>query len=107
GPYAFTLSAFNGTNPAGTWSLFVFDDQNRNEGTIANGWVLSITTVQSALPPAKSASHEILLSAGFESDLFYLTVATTDGPFVIESSTNLRDWTEVTTVTPDAATTDL
>ena len=44
GPYATTLSAFNGTDPNGTWSLFVQTDSNASQGTIARGWSLDIQT---------------------------------------------------------------
>ena len=44
GPYGTLLSAFDGTNPNGTWSLFVFDDQGSDVGRIANGWSLEIAT---------------------------------------------------------------
>jgi subtilisin-like proprotein convertase family protein len=37
-------SAFNGTNPNGTWKLFVLDDVGMNTGTISGGWSLSITS---------------------------------------------------------------
>lgn len=40
-----TLAAsFNGTNPNGTWSLYVADDLGVDMGDIANGWSLTITT---------------------------------------------------------------
>ena len=39
GPYSTTLSAFNGTNPNGTWSLYVFDFVSGSSGTI-NGYSL-------------------------------------------------------------------
>lgn len=43
GPYAATLSAFNGTQPAGTWSLYVIDDlANKSSGNIRFGWTLTI-----------------------------------------------------------------
>lgn len=42
-PYGTALSAFNGANPNGTWSLYVMDDDGLDQGTIA-GWSLSITT---------------------------------------------------------------
>jgi subtilisin-like proprotein convertase family protein len=38
------LSVFNGTNPNGTWSLYVVDDEAGDLGTITGGWSLSITT---------------------------------------------------------------
>jgi subtilisin-like proprotein convertase family protein len=38
------LSVFNGVNPNGTWSLFVFDDVGGDVGNINLGWELNITT---------------------------------------------------------------
>jgi subtilisin-like proprotein convertase family protein len=44
-PYGTTLPIFNGTVPNGTWSLYVFDDfAPADNGTIAGGWSLNITT---------------------------------------------------------------
>ena len=37
------LGAFNGTNPNGTWSLYVFDDAGGDVGSIG-GWSLEIST---------------------------------------------------------------
>jgi subtilisin-like proprotein convertase family protein len=37
-------SIFNGTDPNGTWRLFVVDDAGGDLGNIAGGWALSITT---------------------------------------------------------------
>ncbi|MFN0277955.1 MAG: M36 family metallopeptidase [Pyrinomonadaceae bacterium] len=39
---AFTV--FNGTNPNGTWSLYVRDDAGTDVGSISGGWALTITT---------------------------------------------------------------
>lgn len=44
GPYSTTLSAFNGVDPNGTWSLYVQDDTAPDGGTILGGWLLSIVT---------------------------------------------------------------
>ena len=55
---ATTLSVFNGTDPNGTWSLFVLDDAAQDDGSISGGWSLSIT----AVPEPSTA---ILFGAGF------------------------------------------
>ena len=36
------LSTFTGINPNGTWRLYVFDDDQVFEGSIAGGWALTI-----------------------------------------------------------------
>ena len=42
--YDVALSALNGTNPNGTWSLYVQDEYPQDSGAITNGWTLSIAT---------------------------------------------------------------
>src|SRR6185369_6073769 len=51
GPYATSLSAFNGQSPNGTWSLYVVDDAANDQGSIAGGWSLTVTTGQSTTNP--------------------------------------------------------
>ncbi len=43
-PYSTVLAAFNGTNPNGTWRLFVRDDFSGFSGSLSGGWRLSIQT---------------------------------------------------------------
>jgi extracellular elastinolytic metalloproteinase len=44
GPYGTALSAFNGTNPNGTWTLYVRDDISPDGGSVTGGFSLIITT---------------------------------------------------------------
>ena len=41
------LSVFNGVNPNGTWSLYIFDDVGGDVGNVNGGWELNLTTSQS------------------------------------------------------------
>jgi large repetitive protein len=43
GPYSATLTAFNGTDPNGVWSLYVVDDNAGDAGTI-DSWSITITS---------------------------------------------------------------
>ena len=42
--YAANLASLYGTNPNGTWQLFVVDDTGENAGTLSGGWNLDIKT---------------------------------------------------------------
>ncbi len=42
GPYSSVLSVFYGTNPNGTWNLYVHDDGVFNRGRLRGGWSLAI-----------------------------------------------------------------
>ncbi len=44
-PHGSALGIFDGTDPNGTWSLFVFDDGSRDAGQIAGGWSLELELV--------------------------------------------------------------
>jgi uncharacterized repeat protein (TIGR02543 family) len=58
-PYATTLSTFNGTNPTGTWSLYVRDDDQRDSGTISGGWSISFEIT----PPPTIAPSSLAYSS--------------------------------------------
>ncbi|MCO6412813.1 MAG: proprotein convertase P-domain-containing protein [Thiogranum sp.] len=48
------LSVYNGLDPTGTWKLSIYDDQQDDAGSIANGWSLQFTSAVTVvpLPPA-------------------------------------------------------
>jgi large repetitive protein len=50
GPYTSSLEVFNGTNPNGTWKLYVIDDAGGDAGSLT-GWSLDISTT---LPTTKA-----------------------------------------------------
>jgi subtilisin-like proprotein convertase family protein len=43
GPYGSSFAQLIGTNPNGTWSLYVIDDVAGNDGQFAGGWSMTIT----------------------------------------------------------------
>jgi subtilisin-like proprotein convertase family protein len=49
---ATSLTTFDGTNPNGTWSLYVVDDASGDTGTISGGWTLTLDVGSAALPGA-------------------------------------------------------
>lgn len=58
--YGTNLSVMNGSNPNGTWELFVQDVAPLNDGVISNGYWLNLTT---ANPVGFAADVELLMSA--------------------------------------------
>jgi len=50
------LALFNGTNPNGYWSLYVYDDTEGNAGVITGGWALGLTAVNTVNPAALLAA---------------------------------------------------
>ncbi|HJQ25533.1 MAG TPA: C25 family cysteine peptidase, partial [Blastocatellia bacterium] len=53
------LSVFNGTNPNGTWSLYIVDDEAGDSGNIGGGWCLNIATGDPTLARMSSQSATI------------------------------------------------
>ena len=56
-PYGSTLAVFNGTNPTGTWSLYVMDDRAINTGIINGGWRLSLQTTAPIVAAPSALSY--------------------------------------------------
>jgi subtilisin-like proprotein convertase family protein len=55
-PYVYTLSAFNGDTPNGTWNLYIIDDANLDGGSISGGWTLTFDV----RPPAPTAGQILI-----------------------------------------------
>lgn len=55
-PYTYTLSAFNGDTPNGTWNLYIIDDANLDGGTLSGGWTISFDV----RPPAPTAGQILI-----------------------------------------------
>ena len=51
------LSSLNGTNPSGTWSIYVRDDANTDSGTLSGGWSLSFAITPPAVVAPSSLSY--------------------------------------------------
>jgi subtilisin-like proprotein convertase family protein len=111
GPYATSLSAFDGTNPNGIWDLYIVDDSGQDVGQVAGGWSLFITTdgppdttsprVESTVPQsgATGISPSANVKAAFSEGMTISTVnATTFKLFKKGSTTKVA-----ATVTYDGA----
>lgn len=82
-PYGSTLSALNGSNPNGAWSLYVVDDAALDIGSIGRGWYLYITT-SGVIPAAVDLSVTVNptpLPAIVGSNLTYTVLVTNHGPW--------------------------
>ncbi len=85
------LSILNGSNPNGTWSLFVIDDTPINIGAISNGWSLTLVTASpiAFLPPTGTFQLSFTVP--------------TNSATVIQATTNLAppaNWIDLITNTP-------
>ncbi len=93
GPYSADLSAFNGSNPNGTWSLYVRDDTSPDAGRIAGGWLLSLFTTEPTITQVQNqvTDENKALVVNFHVDdadtpvTNLLTSATTDKPDLFPS----------------------
>lgn len=79
GPYATTLSAFNGTTPNGVWTLYIVDDTDQNSGSILTGWSLNLSTVSPRIDLAATmtSSAAAVIAPG---QVTFTTTITNQGP---------------------------
>ncbi len=71
-PYGSVLSVFNGTNPNGTWSLYVADDQGADSGSISSFSLLVRTTADSS--DYVPTSGQLIFPPGTTSQTINVTV---------------------------------
>ncbi len=65
GPYGSSFAPFIGTNPNGTWSLYIVDDVAGNNGQLAGGWSITVTTASpAALQVTSAVSRKTHLGVG-------------------------------------------
>ena len=81
GNHPAVLAVFNGTDPNGTWSLYVADDSMEDAGVISGSWKLTLSTVDPVNPAADLAltatsSRSILRG----DDLIYTATVVNHGP---------------------------
>ncbi len=92
-PYGTSLGAFNGSDPNGTWKLFVIDDathaqNNSNIGKIFGGWGLDIQTSTALFVGKSGAGSGTVTSvpAGIDCGAVCTTSFATGSPVVLTAS---------------------
>lgn len=97
GPYANELSVFNGVDPNGTWSLYVYDEIAPDGGSIARGWSLNLGT--GVQPSAAIGVRGPTLRLA--QDMTLHVTGTPGVDYTIQSSSDLNNWSDAGTVTTD------
>ncbi|HEX8371118.1 MAG TPA: FG-GAP-like repeat-containing protein [Pyrinomonadaceae bacterium] len=87
-PTVNTLSGFVGSQPNGTWKLYVVDDTGANAGNFAGGWSITLQSSTAACPFDITSSSQAFPAAGGNSS-FQINIpngcawtATSDSSFV-------------------------
>lgn len=90
---------FAGTNPNGVWSLYIMDDTtNALSGSLASGWMLTLTTVPSLPQPILTNA---IINASNKFQFGFTGVATTNYSVLV--STNLASWSVLGTASEISA----
>jgi len=82
-PWGPSLASFNGTDPNGSWSLYIVDDLSIFSGAITRGWSLAITTL-GTVPSATDLSVKMTAAPPtvvVGSNLTFSVTVTNHGPW--------------------------
>jgi hypothetical protein len=93
-----SFAPFIGTNPNGIWSLYARDDQSGDAGQLLRGWRMAVEWLDTV--PFLTAQR-VRPDGSFELTMLGLPHMT----HVIEASSNLQNWTPISTNTPQSNTT--
>lgn len=99
------LSAFNGINPNGTWSLYAVSDMDGTFGMIAGGWTLTLDVIKKSKHvyfksfTATDAAKEDEIILDWETG-----IELKSGVFEIERAAQGYGWTKVGELSASAAT---
>ena len=116
-PYGDTLAGFNGTDPNGTWSMFLFDDSSGSGGEVADGWTLAIGAASGATGATGSSGvtgttgGEVIFADDFSdtgsgwdvSQDQRSSLGYRDGTYVIAVDAGFRTTGDFNTSTPELA----
>jgi subtilisin-like proprotein convertase family protein len=91
------LSIFNGTDPNGTWRLYLVDDAGGNNGVVDGGWILRITTTCSSPTPTATPTVTATPTATATSTA---TATATATPTSTPTATSTATATPTLTATP-------
>lgn len=105
GPFVPTLTTALGTNPNGTWLLYVFDDAGSDSGSIAGGWTISFSSSLAAAPykftyqgDLRGGGSPVQGAANLEFRLFTSETATSPLSFLSRPGTPVNNGPFTTTL---------
>ncbi|WP_162942382.1 beta strand repeat-containing protein [Desertimonas flava] len=84
-------AAFVGTNPNGTWSLYIVDDATGDAGSIAGGWSLTIDTEEAAVATTTVVTSSANPSLVGGSVTFTATVTRAEGSGTPTGTVSFQD----------------
>lgn len=94
-----SLATFNGTDPNGTWSLWMVDDQNQSSVNINGGWCIDIITTGGGGSTSSSSSSSSTPTTATSS-------TSTSTTMVTSTTTTSTSTTTTTTTIPTTTTTN-